>query len=177
MRVPTKSAELIVYTLRMMLKHTTLVELLMLSRDWKHSREEAAWLLEPCTMDETLKLVKYWLPALDPSLFSECVSALKSPAPLFKRIMLGLRLRSKLRIYARHSIFRAWISEMQKFSIMLYYRLTRSQKGLVPITGGAVIAFVGPEATGKSTLLAETKHWLGEHFVVDQIHAGKPKST
>jgi thymidylate kinase len=44
-------------------------------------------------------------------------------------------------------------------------------------SGGAVIAFVGPEATGKSTLLAATRRWLGEHFVIEQIHAGKPKST
>jgi thymidylate kinase len=48
---------------------------------------------------------------------------------------------------------------------------------MIPQSGGAVIAFVGPEATGKSTLLAEAKNWLGEHLVVEQIHAGKPRST
>jgi ribose 1,5-bisphosphokinase PhnN len=48
---------------------------------------------------------------------------------------------------------------------------------MIPQAGGAVIAFVGPEATGKSTLLAEIRNWLGEHFAVDQIHAGKPRST
>jgi thymidylate kinase len=40
-----------------------------------------------------------------------------------------------------------------------------------------VIAFVGSEATGKSTLLEQTRGWLGEHFAVEQIHAGKPRST
>jgi thymidylate kinase len=60
---------------------------------------------------------------------------------------------------------------------MLFRRLTRSQKELIPRSGGAVIAFVGPEATGKSTLIAEMSQWLGEHFAVEQIHAGKPKST
>jgi thymidylate kinase len=60
---------------------------------------------------------------------------------------------------------------------MLLRRLTRSKKGMRLQSGGAVIAFVGPEATGKSTLLAETKRWLGEHLVVEQIHAGKPRST
>jgi thymidylate kinase len=40
-----------------------------------------------------------------------------------------------------------------------------------------VIAFVGPEATGKSTLISEIRSWLGEHFAVEQIHAGKPKAS
>jgi thymidylate kinase len=48
---------------------------------------------------------------------------------------------------------------------------------MVPRSGGAIIAFVGSEATGKSSLLAEMSHWLGEHFAVEQIHVGKPKST
>jgi thymidylate kinase len=44
-------------------------------------------------------------------------------------------------------------------------------------TGGAVIAFVGPDATGKSTLISECGHWLAEVFVVRIVHAGKPPST
>ncbi|MBV5337582.1 MAG: hypothetical protein J0653_06450, partial [Deltaproteobacteria bacterium] len=55
--------------------------------------------------------------------------------------------------------------------------MMRSKRGMILQSGGYVIAFVGPEATGKSTLLTATKRWLGEHFVIEQIHAGKPKST
>ncbi len=173
----TKSAELVVFTLRIMLKHTSLVELVLLARYWKQVKQEIMWLLETASIDETLSLVDCWLPALDAKLFSECVAALKSPAPLFRRIALGLRLRSQLRIYARHSAVRAWLIGVRKFTAMVLRRLTQSQKELIPRSGGAVIAFVGPEATGKSTLIAEMSQWLGEHFAVEQIHAGKPKST
>lgn len=176
-RVPTKSAELVVFTIRMMLKHTSLVELALLSRYWKHVAEEVEWLLEKDPIDETLSFVKCWLPSLDTDLFSECILALKSPAPLSRRISLGYRLRSQLSPYARHSTIRAWLTGVRKFSIMFLRRLNGTQKGMVPRGGGAVIAFVGPEATGKSTLIAETRSWLGEHFDVEQIHAGKPKST
>ena len=176
-RVPTKSAELVVFTLRMMLKHTTLVELLLLARDWKHIPPEVEWLLEGGSLDESVDLVRSWLPSVDISLFSECVAALKSPAPLIRRILLGFRLRSALSIYSRHAAIWASLSGAQKLSIMAFRRLTRSQRGMIPQSGGAVIAFVGPEATGKSTLLAEAKDWLGEHLVVEQIHAGKPRST
>lgn len=40
-----------------------------------------------------------------------------------------------------------------------------------------VIAFVGPEATGKSTLVSESSKWLGQVFSASTIHAGKPPST
>jgi thymidylate kinase len=172
-----KSAELIVFTLRIMLKHTSLVELVLLARYWKDVKQEINWLLETESIDKTLSLVDCWLPSVDADLFSECVAALKAPAPLFHRIVLGLRLRSQLQIYARHSAIRAWLVGARKFTAMLFRRLTRSQKELIPRSGGAVIAFVGPEATGKSTLIAEMSQWLGEHFAVEHIHAGKPKST
>jgi thymidylate kinase len=161
----------------MMLKHTSLVELAMLARDWKGMQREIEWLLEAKPTDETLKLVENWLPTVDTRLFSECINALEMPASLSRRILLGLQLRSRLSIYARNSRIRAWLSGIQKFSLMAYGRLTRSKRGMILQSGGAVIAFVGPEATGKSTLLRESRHWLGEHFVIDQIHAGKPKST
>jgi thymidylate kinase len=57
------------------------------------------------------------------------------------------------------------------------HRLRGSRKRLAPAGGGAVIAFVGPEATGKSTMLEEVESWLGAHFAVRRVHAGKPPST
>ena len=177
MQVPLKSAELVIVSILIMLKHTSLVELFMLARDWKGVRREVEWLFEAKPKDETIRFVADWLPSVDTRLFSECIDALKTPASLPRRISLGLQLRSQLSIYARNSRIQAWLSGIQKFSLMAYGRLTHSKRGMVLQSGGAVIAFVGPEATGKSTLLTETRHWLSEHFVIGQIHAGKPKST
>ena len=42
---------------------------------------------------------------------------------------------------------------------------------------GAVIAFVGSEASGKSTLLAETERFLRPRYIVHRVHAGKPPPT
>ena len=175
--VPVKSAELVVFTIRMMLKHTSVVELLMLSRDWKGVRREIEWLMEAKPTEETIQLVANWLPSVDTSLFSKCIDALKTPASLFRRISLGRQLRSQLRIYARNSWLQSRLAGIQKFSLMAYGRLTRSKRGMILQSGGTVIAFVGAEATGKSTLLTATRSWLDEHFVIEQIHAGKPKST
>jgi thymidylate kinase len=175
--VPVKSAELVVFTLRIMLKHTSLVELVLLARYWKDVKQEILWLSETDSIDETLDLVDCWLPSIPRDLFSKCIAALKSPAPLFRRILLGLQLRSKIKVYARHFALRVWLTGMQKFTDMVLRRLTHSHNELSLRSGGAVIAFVGSEATGKSTLLAKTSEWLGEHFAVEQIHSGKPRST
>jgi thymidylate kinase len=40
-----------------------------------------------------------------------------------------------------------------------------------------LIAFVGSEATGKSTILGEVEDWLGRTHRVRRVHAGKPPST
>lgn len=40
-----------------------------------------------------------------------------------------------------------------------------------------LIAFVGSEATGKSTILGEVEGWLGRDHRVRRVHAGKPPST
>jgi thymidylate kinase len=40
-----------------------------------------------------------------------------------------------------------------------------------------LIAFVGSEATGKSTILNEVEGWLGRTQRVRRVHAGKPPST
>ncbi len=55
--------------------------------------------------------------------------------------------------------------------------LVGARKNKVLQTGGAVIAFVGPEATGKSTLVREAKQWLGSTFITRAVHVGKPPST
>ena len=59
----------------------------------------------------------------------------------------------------------------------VWHRIRGSKKKLTPGAGGAVIAFVGSEATGKSTLISEVERWLGKHFTIDRIHAGKPPGT
>lgn len=176
-RVPTKAAELLVFTIRMMLKHTTMVELALLARDWGNVKQEIASLAEADSVNESLRLVEQWLPGVDTKLFAQCISALQAPAPLMKRLILGHRLRSSLRMYARHSHIRASWTGFSNFASMLAHRLVRRPRRMVLRSGGAVVAFVGPEASGKSTLITEVSRWLGEHFVVERVHAGKPRST
>jgi len=176
-RVPTRSAELVIFTLRMMLKHSTLVELTLLARDWPGVQRELSWLLDGGSADEAAELLAEWLPAVDTALFLKCVAALRSGERLMTRVALARRLRRNLRMYARRSSAVAALTGLRTFATMALRRLIRSNRGLVLRSGGAVVAFVGAEASGKSTLIREARQWLGEHFVVDHVHAGKPPTT
>ena len=86
-------------------------------------------------------------------------------------------MRAELRPYARHGRARTWLAEERTLAVRAVYRSRGERKALTPAGGGAVIAFVGPEATGKSTMLADVEHWLGAHYTVHRVHAGKPPST
>jgi thymidylate kinase len=183
-RVPRQGAELVVFTVRMMLKHTALVELLLLARgkSRKQLQQEALWLTQAAAgssdaLSEARELAGRWLPSVDPALFASCLAALTTPTPLGRRIVLGRRLRRQLRPYARQSAWRTRVAGLATFLGLVSHRLVGSRRDKALASGGAVIAFVGPEASGKSTLLVELSRWLSEDLAVTRLHAGKPPST
>lgn len=175
--VPTKGAELVLFVPRMMLKHTGLVELAMAIRDRRHIRAELEWLLTDSSYEEAVDLLAEWIPEVDEAAFRSGVEAVRGTGKLWKRVLLGYRMRVHLRPYARHGTLIARISGARRFLGMAFHRVAGTKKALTPAGGGAVIAFVGSEATGKTTLLEETEKWLGQHYTVRRIHSGKPPST
>ena len=175
--VPSAGAELIVFVLRMLVKHTTPIELGLFMREWDSFRREVRWLMTPAALDEAIELLPAWLPQIDQALFVAAYSALREPAPTPRRIILGYRVRSRLRRLARRHPTRARLAEVRKFTVRMRYRLSGSKKKLSPGSGGLVVAFVGPEASGKSTVIGEIHRWLGAYYTVTRIHAGKPPTT
>ena len=175
--IPASGAELVILVLRMLIKHTTLPELMLLSRRWSAVRQEVNWIMTDAAREEALELLRIWLPEVDAQLFRQAFEALRRPASLWRRIVIGYRIRGRLRSFARRSEIQArWVG-IKRFAGLVKYRLAGSSKKLTPAAGGALIAFVGSEATGKSTLLSEIQGWLGRHYTVRRVHAGKPPST
>lgn len=175
--VPVMGAELIIFVLRMMVKHTTAIELTLLLRRSPQLRREVAWLMTDDAFEEAVMLLPVWLPHLDDGLFHEAFEALREPAPIWRRVVIGYRIRHRLRTYARRNLLRARAVGAAKFAGVVSHRLTGSSKKLTPAGGGGVIAFVGSEATGKSTVLDQMQDWLSENYTVRRIHAGKPPAT
>jgi thymidylate kinase len=114
---------------------------------------------------------------IDEQLFIKCVETLDSDRSLLTRMMLARKVRRRLKVYAKHSFFGRLLAYFQLLQAEVQRRLGTKQKNKVLQAGGAVVAFVGADATGKSTLVTETGRWLGDVFTVNVIHTGKPPSS
>jgi thymidylate kinase len=176
-RIPRKEAELIVFVIRVMLKHVFLVERVLLYVNQENLKKELDWLLQDTDKKIAANLLEKWLPGIGEGLFLECVGALESKHSLLKRIILARRVRSCLRSYARYSQLQAVLYVNYRFLKAVCRRFILKERNKIPASGGLMIAIVGPEASGKSTIAAEVSQWLGKDFLAYSIHVGKPPSS
>ena len=175
--VPSVPAETASFVVRMLLKHTSMIELAFVIRDWSNIKAEAAWLINTDDAHEAALEIGRWVPGFEPELLLAGADAISNDAPLLTRIRLGRRVRARLRSFERRSRMQARGVAITSFAQRALHKARGRTKGLTPGGGGAVIAFVGSEATGKSTMLSLTELWLRDQFTVRRIHAGKPPST
>lgn len=174
--VPAKAAELLLFTLRLFVKQGSLMDIPYLVRDWPEIMEEFLWLKSQSDVSEVLSLLQTYCPAVSPGLFGECLDALSTQGPLLRRILLARRVRKCLRTYCRFTRF-SKATAMVKFLWSQRVKLVGGRRKHVLHSGGAVIAFVGPDASGKSSLVSDCRNWLDPVFPTRAIHAGRPPST
>jgi thymidylate kinase len=151
--------------------------LIYISKNTKKIKSELLWLKSDNDLPESLSLLNKYCPVIDESLFIKCINTLENEPSLFQRIKLARKVRKRLSIYAKYTYF----ERLSKYIEVIWIKVHRSfgprKNNKVLQGGGAVIAFVGPDATGKSTLVSETANWLGDVFSVNIVHAGKPPSS
>lgn len=176
-KVTSKPAELVVFIVRHFIKYGSPLDLIHLARNSASVNSELNWLQEDGDVTQSLTLLKKYCPVIDEQLFLQCVSALRENQSLLKRITLAQRIRRRLQIYKKYSALGYLAAYFQLAGEQILRRTRGIKRNKLLNTGGAVIAFVGPEATGKSTLVGESRDWLGKVFVTRKIHAGKPPSS
>lgn len=176
-RVTSKPAELVLFVLRTFIKYGSLLDLMYLLRNSEEIGAELRWLQAGSDISEALCLLKKHCPVIDEPLFIKCIDTLDGPTSLVKRVMVARQVRRRLRVYARYTGFNRILAYVRWLWGQGQRRLNGNKKNKMLYDGGAVIAFVGPDATGKSTLVSECGRWLGEVFAVRIVHAGKPPSS
>jgi thymidylate kinase len=189
MPVAQPEAELIALVLR-----TTLAGGDLSGRPSAAARARVGAAAAACPAAGTRDLLERELPSVPPCLFDECVAALAGNGSWFRRARLARRLRGSLRrggMLSRPSgvadegarpgwAAKAWHTQGRAQALLAagWWRLTHGRAAARrPAAGGAVIALVGPEACGKSTMVAETAGWLGRAYRVRTAHLGKPPPT
>jgi thymidylate kinase len=172
--VARRSSELLVFVLRTYIKHSSLPDLVRLLGHRAATQREFIWLSEGRSAEEALQHVARRNLGIDEQLFRDCLDGLTPGRPLLHRLWLSYRVRRQLRRHAAHRWLGRLVVHSQLFADHILVAAGLRRRGKVLAAGGAVIAFVGPEATGKSTLVSECATWLGGAFRVRTIHAGKP---
>ncbi len=175
-RVPTAEAELVLFALRIALKHTAVVEILMNHRHYRGVSRELRWLREAANAQRAEALCTAWFPSIDPPLFRQLLDAIEAERAVARRLVLGWRVARRLHGLRRLKPMLGAASRFWRVLSLLVKRLRR-REDLVLQTGGMIVALVGPKATGKSTIGRALEARLGQHLDVIRVHAGKPRAT
>src|SRR5439155_354823 len=77
----------------------------------------------------------------------------------------------------RKTLEHASVLRSSRFLAGLARRVVRRGPTRVLLSGGAVVAVVGSDGAGKSTVVGELTAWLGTSLRVRRIHAGKPPAA
>jgi thymidylate kinase len=174
--VPSAEAELVAFILRIALKHASLIELLMVNRHYSDVVHELEWLRDSASLGEAEKLWRRLLPDAPASSFQALQDAIGNRRDLLRRAVLCWKTSRHLQNWRRLRPVSAAASRLWRVLVLGLGRLRR-RRGLVPTTSGIIVAFVGPKASGKSTLTATVARRLGHHYRVRQVHVGKPPAT
>jgi thymidylate kinase len=174
-RVPAPEYELVVFVIRMVVKHSTWDSILIRHGDLSPSeRHELVCLSTPDTLRKVDPVLKQFN-AIDSGLFERCLRSLQPGCPFWTRVRAGEQLQKVLRPYARRP---RWRDLLLKFSRRIWQPILIHGFRFAPknrfASGGLFIAIVGGDGAGKTTMIDELYGWLGRKFEVRRLHMGKP---
>jgi len=175
-RVPAPEFELILFVIRMMLKHSTWdVILTRQGKLNKNERKELSFLQSFVNIDRLHEILHDHLPYLDQNLFDACLNSLQEGTPRFRRGVLGIRLQYAIRAFARRpKLIELTLKWRQRFVHIFRARILRRPLKKRFSRGGALIAIVGGDGAGKTTAIDELYAWLSDTFETKKTHLGKP---
>lgn len=176
--IPSANADLVLFVLRKFIEQPSLIEHFLFLRDIGNIRAEISWLMERADRPGMRALVEQWLPQVPINLFDACLDALvDESSSIAQRVRLGMRIRRCIRTTVIPPLF-ASLARSYMFALALIrgkLRIDAKDRSLFP--GGLLVAFVGSEASGKSTLSRDAAKWLGRQFDLAHIHVGKPPKS
>ncbi len=175
-RVPSREFEYVVLVIRMMLKHGTW-EAPIVGRRRLDSSElsEMDYLESRIDRAETREILENYLPSLSPELFDQCVRVLHAQTLDSDGLRIGQRFLESMQTYERRP---RWVDvslkTWRRFFFPLRWRVLKREDKRKPVGGGAIIAIVGGDGSGKTTAVEGLRGWLSRPFDTRRIHMGKP---
>jgi thymidylate kinase len=174
-KVPIPPAEMVIFLVRILLKHTSAVEVLKVNRKYHKTVGELNWLLERSSLAHASELCRDWFPQITVSV-EDMIECVASTRKLPSRILNGYRTAWALRSWRRVGWLAAQISRCWR-AARYALNFANSRRDLSLQAGGAWIAFAGPKGSGKSTQARLLANRLGQRLDVITVHFGRPPPT
>jgi thymidylate kinase len=175
-KIPSAEFELIILVIRLMLKHASW-DLLLLHQEklTPTERNELDYLIKRTDQTKMYELLTQHLPGIDPGLFAACLLNLTTVSSILERAHLGQKLQNNLKPYARRP-------QIEDFALKIWRRVSwpinkkvfQKDDRKQMISGGLLIAVVGGDGAGKTTIVNEIHNWLSNDFYIHRFHMGKP---
>jgi len=172
--VPTAAVELSLLLMRKALEASDWMEhLLVLRRELEEVRSELRWLLTQASISDAEQLVAGWFQVQGICLSQFARSVMHGSG--WQRYRDGRRVSKALSAYRRFRPPSARLRRIQSAVQGVFLRrILRRPRRRRLREGGKLVAVVGTDGSGKSTLVGELRRWLDPHVKVVRIHAGKP---
>lgn len=178
-RVPSPEWELAVLVVRMMLKHGTWDAIACTrGRLAPSERRELDDLTARADPAELALVVHTQLPFIGKSLWQRCRRALEPGRSVLARATAAHQLVRSVAAHRRRGAaldtgLRIWRRVLWGTKRHILRRRTRKRLA----AGGAIIAVVGGDGAGKSTVVDGLSRWLGQALDVRRVHLGKPPKS
>ncbi|HET9672190.1 MAG TPA: hypothetical protein VFQ40_05005 [Actinomycetota bacterium] len=175
--IPSPAFELAVFLIRMVVKHCTWDAILSLQGSLSASeRRELHDLRDHAALEDVLAVGTRHLPFVPDELWERCLRSVERASPWF-RIRTASRLQRTLGGCSRRApAADTWLRMLRRARTVVRRKVLR--RGPVQnqlASGGALVAIVGGDGAGKSTVVDGLARWFGsEHIETHAVHLGKP---
>jgi thymidylate kinase len=174
--VPAPEFELILFVLRTVLRHSW--KNMFRSRDRQRlalAQREFEYLEARSDREKLSAALHQYFPSLEPHFFRRCMRSAEGKCSAWAQLGLKRQLQRKLKAYAvERRLFPILQSTASRLVNRIRTRLFGAPVRTRLATGGVLVALVGGDGAGKSTLVKDLHTWLDSGFDTRGFHLGKP---
>ncbi len=172
--VPTPALEALLTVLKHAIRWGSLPDVVTAWLRPPPGRAELARLLSDEHVEAATRLLREHCPALDEATFRSCAASLRAGRWSAERLQLAARVRRALRPYATCGRGARAAAYARVCLARTRRLLDANRRDKAPRRGGALIAFVGPDANARAACVDQASRWLGQAFAV---YAGAARSV
>lgn len=177
--LPRPEYEYLVFVVRMVLKHCTWdAQISYKGRLTPTERRELVYLEERIDRGEVDRLRREHLPTVSAELFARCRNALEPRSGPWTRAIPAAELVAALEGYGSRSRGVDTALKLgRRLSGFVRGKVRSGVAGKRLMEGGAVVAVLGGDGSGKSSAVSDLETFLGRHVVTRRLHLGKPQPS